>query len=90
MSAIEITGAVLGISGTALLALNTSFSKWAWVFWLGSTAFIFVVALNAKLYGVATMQGTYFFFNSIGCWKWLIRPALDTHQSPLLEKAGGG
>lgn len=91
-SALEWSGAVLGLAGSALLAANTRHSGWGFVAYLLSNACWIGFALHGDAYGLLTMQIGFTLTSALGIYRWLLsrRPTLsDTKNTPELPSTGG-
>lgn len=70
MSAIEWTGALLGLLGAALLASKMSWSKFGFVAYLVSNVCWIVYAVKHGAYGLLVMQIGFTITSVIGIYRW--------------------
>lgn len=69
---LEWAGALFGILGNILLALNLPESKWAFALFVPSNAFLIAYALRTKSHGLNAMYITYTVITFIGIFRWII------------------
>ena len=81
---LQWSGAGFGIASTLLLALNLGrvASGIAFIGYSISSAFLVAWALMENANGILTMQLVYLVLNSIGVYRWLIRPAKPGDAAP--------
>lgn len=71
---IEWAGCIIGLSGAALLAMNSRYSAWGWVLFLLSNAAWIAFGLMTHANGLVVMQIGFTITSLTGIWKWLIVP----------------
>ena len=62
----EIMGAVFGIAGSYLLAMGNDKSRWGWVLFLVSNAFLIAFAINIEAFAMLAMQFVFVITASMG------------------------
>lgn len=67
--ALQWAGAVVGLVGAFLLALNTSVSRWGWLAFLGSNILILLFTGSVGLWGFFTMQVGFTATSVLGLWR---------------------
>lgn len=92
LPALEWSGAVLGLIGSALLAMKTRLSGWGFVAFLLSNLCWIGFALQCEAYGLLAMQSGFTMTSALGIYRWLLarRPPLSSSQSTLVDQAPGG
>ena len=83
---LEYMGAIAGVTGTILIAMNTAASKWAWPIWVLSSSAVATVAATQELYAIAAQQAFYTCMNVFGVWRWIIRPRLASAVAPAIPE----
>ncbi len=73
---VEWTGAVLGMLGSLLQALNVGISGYGFVAFLISNACWLVFGIRNRSWGLVTMQLGYMVTSFTGIYRWLIEPNL--------------
>jgi len=68
--AIEAIGAILGVAGSLLIAVNLPYSKWGFVLYIVSNVFLIGWAVRKKAYGIFSMYVVYTIVNIIGIVRW--------------------
>lgn len=61
---------VASIAGAALLAMNLSWSRWAYPLFLIGSIILLVIAVQTNDTPDVLMWTVYTFFNVIGIWRW--------------------
>ncbi len=84
MEVLQWSGAVLGLSGAALLALNVRISPWGWVLFLASNAAWIAFGLLAAVPGLVTMQAGFTLTSLLGTWRWLM--SARSRKQPLAQR----
>jgi hypothetical protein len=64
---VEWLGALLGISGSYVLAENAPWSRYGWVIWIGSNVLLISYFLSIGSWGVLAMQVFYLHSSYRGC-----------------------
>lgn len=72
---IEWSGAILGLMGSAILALKLDVSGYGWVAFLLSNVCWLAFGFKTKAWGLVTMQIGFSVTSVIGLYNWLIKPA---------------
>lgn len=67
-------GSLTGIAGALMMACNSKASPWAYPVWLCASVSMLVFALYDQLSGLALQQAVFTFINTLGLWRWMIRP----------------
>lgn len=75
ISLIEWAGAVFGVLGAGLLALNMRHSGWGFVAFLVSNVCWIVYGVQTGTQGLVIMQGVFMVTSVLGVWRWLIADA---------------
>lgn len=77
VDALQWAGAIAGLTGAAVLALNNRFSKWGWFGFLAANCFIGGYALMVDATGLLVQQIGFTATSTLGVWKsdfhWLRR-----------------
>lgn len=73
---LEWSGAILGLLGAGLLALNTRHSGYGFVAFLLSNCCWIGFGLLSGSYGLLTMQAGFTVTSAIGVYRWLYKPPL--------------
>lgn len=98
MNALEILSALLGVTGTLLLALKSRYAGWAFVAYLISNIGWIVFGASHAHWALLAQHAVFSVTSLIGIWTWLIRPHLCCNlastivpkaQSALDERAVG-
>lgn len=71
---VEWTGALLGLIGSAMLALNVSVSGFGFLAFLISNLFWLVFGVKKKAWGLVTMQVGFTVTSLMGLYNWLLKP----------------
>lgn len=80
---IEWAGSLLGLLGSALLAANVRVSRYGWVVFLISNAFMIVFAITMGLTGLLTMQIGFTLTSSLGVYRSFVRnPSASKNHVP--------
>ncbi len=79
-TALEVTGAALGLLGALLLATQSRHAPWAWLLWLASNACWAAFAVLGSYWFLLAQQVGFSLTSAIGLWVWLLRPALAARQ----------
>lgn len=69
---VEYMGAILGICGTLILAMNNEYSGWGFVIYLFANLFLFAWAQAGKFRWIMLQQGFFFLTSVYGIYKWLL------------------
>jgi nicotinamide riboside transporter PnuC len=72
---LEWIGALVGIAGALMMAMNHRVSPWAYPVWIVASLAMFVFAWEGQHFGLALQQAVFFCINLLGLYRWLIRPA---------------
>lgn len=75
LNVLEWSGAVLGVIGSALLALNRRYSGYGFVFFLASNVAWFAFGTITGTWGLVWMQIGFTVTSLIGLYRWLFAPA---------------
>ena len=67
---LEWIGALLGVIGALLLALNMRFSQWGWVAFLVSNIFLITYTVLTGQWGLLTMQLIFTGTSVLGIYRW--------------------
>jgi hypothetical protein len=79
----EWLGCITGVIGSALLAANTTVSRWGFVWYLASNACWIAFALMTAAWGLLTMQIVFTVVSFIGVLRWFApRPRRSIGASP--------
>jgi len=79
----EWLGCITGVIGSALLAANTTVSRWGFVWYLASNACWIAFALMTAAWGLLTMQIVFTAVSLIGVLRWFApRPPRSISASP--------
>jgi len=70
----EWLGCITGVIGSALLAANTTQSRWGFVWYLASNACWLVFAVSTAAWGLFTMQIVFTAVSLYGVYRWFARP----------------
>lgn len=73
---VEWTGAILGMLGSLLLALNIAISGWGFAAFLTSNICWLVFGIRNRAWGLVTMQLGYTVTSLTGIYNWFIKPHL--------------
>jgi hypothetical protein len=80
---VEWTGSLLALLGSGLLAANVNVSRYGWVLFLVSNAFLIHFAITMGLNGLLTMQIGFTLTSSLGFYRSFVRrPLASKHQLP--------
>lgn len=79
MNALEILSALLGVTGTLLLALKSRYAGWAFVAYLISNIGWIVFGASHAHWALLAQHAVFSVTSLIGIWTWLIRPHLCSH-----------
>lgn len=71
---LEVASAVLGLSGSLLLATQSRWAGWAFVLWLGSNVCWMTFGAIAGHWALVAQHAGFFITSAIGVWTWLLRP----------------
>lgn len=71
MRIVEWFGALTGLFGAGVLALNTSFSGWGFVGFLISNLAWIAYGIMARSWGLVTMQLGFTLTSVVGIYQWL-------------------
>lgn len=71
---VEWSGALLGLIGSAMLALNVSVSGFGFLAFLLSNLFWLVFGVKKKAWGLVTMQAGFTVTSLMGLYNWLLKP----------------
>jgi nicotinamide riboside transporter PnuC len=74
---LEWSGSILGVLGALLLALNIPRSGWGFALFLASNVCWIAFAVERGLSGLLFMQMVFTGTSLVGCWKWLLKPAIS-------------
>lgn len=66
---VEWIGSLLGLLGSALLAANVKISRYGWVVFLFSNAFLIAFSVSMGLQGLLTMQIGFALTSSLGVYR---------------------
>lgn len=69
---LEWSGAVTGIAGAVLLALNVPYSGIGFVFFLMSNVFLIAYGCLRQASGIITMQVFFSLTSLLGIYRWLV------------------
>jgi nicotinamide riboside transporter PnuC len=69
---LEQVGAVTGILGAILIAMNFEYSKWGFVLFLFSSGALALMGYRKKMYSFLVMQLFFQCINVIGIYNWFI------------------
>lgn len=69
---LEWLGAIFGVAGNILLAVNLPESKWAFVIFVASNVCLITYAIRAKAWGLCSMYIMYNLITFIGIYRWII------------------
>jgi hypothetical protein len=69
---LEWAGALFGVAGNVLVAVNLSVSKWGFVLFLISNAFLITYAFRQKAKGLGTMYVIYSIITAVGIYRWFM------------------
>ncbi|KVP17325.1 hypothetical protein [Burkholderia ubonensis] len=72
---IEWSGAILGLTGSLLLALNVDISGYGFVAFLISNVCWLAFGIKNRAWGLVTMQAGYSVTSLMGLYNWFIKPA---------------
>jgi hypothetical protein len=82
----EWLGCITGVIGSALLAANTTVSRWGFVWYLASNFAWIAFALMTAAWGLLTMQVVFTVVSFIGVLRWFApRPSKPISASPSLR-----
>ena len=71
---LEWIGALFGIAGAVMMAVNHRVSPWAYPVWIIASLAMLFFAWSGKHFGLAAQQAVFFLINMLGLYRWLIRP----------------
>lgn len=71
---VEWSGALLGLIGSAMLALNVPVSGFGFLAFLLSNLFWLVFGVKKKAWGLVTMQAGFTVTSLMGLYNWLLKP----------------
>lgn len=72
---IEWSGAVMGLLGSVILALNLDISGYGFVAFLISNLCWLAFGFKTRAWGLVTMQAGFTLTSLMGLYNWLIKPA---------------
>jgi len=75
-SVVEWGGAVFGIVGAALVAMNNRYSGYGFVAFLASNACLITFGILTSAFGLVTMQIVFTGTSLVGIWRWLLKDRL--------------
>ena len=75
-SVVEWGGAVFGIVGAALVAMNNRYSGFGFVAFLASNACLITFGILTSAFGLVTMQIVFTGTSLVGIWRWLLKDRL--------------
>ena len=75
-SVVEWGGAVFGIVGAALVAMNNRYSGYGFVAFLASNACLITFGILPSAFGLVTMQIVFTGTSLVGIWRWLLKDRL--------------
>jgi hypothetical protein len=67
---LEWSGAILGLIGAAMLAINHKVSRFGWLFFLASNVCWVVYGIATHAFGLVTMQAGLTVTTLIGIYRW--------------------
>jgi Na+(H+)/acetate symporter ActP len=73
---VEWTGAILGMLGSLLLALNAAISGYGFIVFLTSNVCWLVFGIRNRAWGLVTMQIGFTVTSITGIYNWFIKPLL--------------
>jgi hypothetical protein len=73
---VEWTGAILGMLGSLMLALNVSISGYGFIVFLTSNVCWLVFGIRNRAWGLVTMQIGFTMTSMTGIYNWFIKPLL--------------
>jgi hypothetical protein len=77
----EWLGCITGVIGSALLAANTTSSRWGFVWYLASNSLWVAFAVSTAAWGLFTMQIVFTAVSLYGVRRWFARPLRSVHAS---------
>lgn len=80
---LEWLGCLTGVIGSALLASNTSMSRWGFVWYLVSNVCWIAYAVSSSAWGLLTMQFFFTVVSLFGVVRWFFPRALSGAASRL-------
>jgi hypothetical protein len=69
----EWLGCITGVIGSALLASNTTMSRWGFCWYLASNACWVAFAVSTAAWGLLTMQIVFTAVSIFGVFRWFVR-----------------
>lgn len=69
---LEGCGAVTGLLGAALLAMNDAYSGWGFLAFLASNLFWIAFAIRTDAWGLVVMQTGFVGTSLLGIYRWLV------------------
>lgn len=69
---LEWSGAIFGVAGNILLAVNLPESKWAFIIFAFSNIFLITYAIRTKTWGLCMMFVMYNIITFVGIYRWII------------------
>jgi hypothetical protein len=84
---LQYIGAITGMIGALLMALNIPASRFAYVAYLASTIAWLVYGWMSDIPGLVLMQSVFFVTTLIGLWKWFPRTSLKRAGGELLKES---
>lgn len=74
---VEWSGAILGLVGSLLLALNVHVSGYGFVAFLASNLCWLVFGIKSRAWGLVTMQVGFTLTSLMGIYNWFIKPSVS-------------
>lgn len=69
---LEWLGAIFGVAGNILLAVNLPESKWAFIIFVASNMCLIAYAIRVKQWGLCSMFIMYNIITFVGIYRWII------------------
>lgn len=76
MNALELFSALLGVTGTLLLAVQSRYAGWAFVAYLVSNVGWIAFGASHAHWGLLAQHAVFSVTSVIGIWTWLVKPRL--------------
>lgn len=67
---LEWSGAILGLIGAAMLAINRKVSRFGWLFFLASNVCWVIYGIATHAFGLVVMQAGFTVTTIIGIYRW--------------------
>jgi len=77
---LEIISAVMGVSGSFLLAIKSPYAGWAFVLYLFSNIGWVIFGVWYEHWALVVQNLIFGMLSIIGIWVWLIRPRLGLNE----------